>query len=431
MKAWGDTSCPVCRYCSHGAAGATSRCDACGTGANLWICLICGHVGCGRYKSGHASDHWKESGHCFALELETQRVWDYAGARRRASLPVQKRAPPPPPPSFRTQSTPPPGDGYVHRLIQSKTDGKLVEVPSPAPACGHSGRRRGSMPCGSGGGGGGGGYGGGGYGGDEEGCPECSHEAELKEAMVSSKLDAIAFEYNHLLTSQLDSQRQYFEGLLDKARADADARAGAAERAAAASAAGGAEAAGAAREAERKRAALERKLVRGGAAAARARAAAPSPPPTPPRRSHTPPRHAPRPRLPTHPTPRAPPAPAQAEAQAAAAKLGEERAFLRSLNETLLANQKARGRAAPRPARRRPARRRPLGARAPPRRAAPACRAAPRAAPTPRADRRAPRPSPRPPGVCREAARGGGRGGGEQRADSRPPGAGARGEGRP
>ena len=30
------------------------------------------------------------------------------------------------------------GDGYVHRLIQSKTDGKLVEVPSPAPArCGH------------------------------------------------------------------------------------------------------------------------------------------------------------------------------------------------------------------------------------------------------------------------------------------------------
>ena len=28
-------------------------------------------------------------------------------------------------------------DGYVHRLVQSKTDGKLVEVPSPAQAaCG-------------------------------------------------------------------------------------------------------------------------------------------------------------------------------------------------------------------------------------------------------------------------------------------------------
>jgi hypothetical protein len=26
-----------------------------------------------------------------------------------------------------------PGDGYVHRLIQSNLDGKLVEVPSPEP----------------------------------------------------------------------------------------------------------------------------------------------------------------------------------------------------------------------------------------------------------------------------------------------------------
>ena len=35
----------------------------------------------------------------YALELETQRVWDYAG------------------------------DGYVHRLIQNTIDGKLVELP--------------------------------------------------------------------------------------------------------------------------------------------------------------------------------------------------------------------------------------------------------------------------------------------------------------
>lgn len=69
---------------------------------DLWICLICGHVGCGRYKAKHSIDHWKESSHVYALELETQRVWDYVG------------------------------DGYVHRLIQSKTDGKLVEVPPPA-----------------------------------------------------------------------------------------------------------------------------------------------------------------------------------------------------------------------------------------------------------------------------------------------------------
>ncbi|KAI8465209.1 MAG: brca1-associated protein [Monoraphidium minutum] len=269
LKAWGDTSCPVCRYCGWGSgAASTSRCATCGTPANLWICLICGHVGCGRYKSGHASEHWKESSHCYALELETQRVWDYAG------------------------------DGYVHRLIQSKTDGKLVEVPSPAPACGHHhtrGRPGARAPPGAGGSGGGGGYGAapcgsGGGGGGGDGCEVCEHEQDLKDAMVSSKLDAISFEYNHLLTSQLDSQRQYFESQLERQRAELEGRAAAAAAGAERAGADAAAAGGAAREAERRRAALERKL---------------------------------------------------AETQAAAAKLSEEREFLRSLNDTLLSNQKA------------------------------------------------------------------------------------------
>lgn len=39
---------------------------------DLWICLICGHVGCGRYRGSHAADHWQSSGHGYALELETQ-----------------------------------------------------------------------------------------------------------------------------------------------------------------------------------------------------------------------------------------------------------------------------------------------------------------------------------------------------------------------
>jgi hypothetical protein len=38
------------------------------------------------------------------LETESQRVWDYGS------------------------------DGYVHRLVQSKADGKVVEVPSPENA---------------------------------------------------------------------------------------------------------------------------------------------------------------------------------------------------------------------------------------------------------------------------------------------------------
>jgi BRCA1-associated protein len=68
------------------------------------MCLICGHVGCGRYREGHAAQHGKESGHAYALELEAQRVWDYGS------------------------------DNYVHRLVQSKANGKLVELPSPSPS---------------------------------------------------------------------------------------------------------------------------------------------------------------------------------------------------------------------------------------------------------------------------------------------------------
>lgn len=65
---------------------------------NLWICLICGVVGCGRYANGHAYGHFKETAHTYSMQLGSNRVWDYTG------------------------------DNYVHRLVQNKTDGKLVEV---------------------------------------------------------------------------------------------------------------------------------------------------------------------------------------------------------------------------------------------------------------------------------------------------------------
>lgn len=49
-----------------------------------------------RYKEGHTFRHWKDTQHCYSLNLETQRVWDYEG------------------------------DNYVHRLNHSKDDGKSV-----------------------------------------------------------------------------------------------------------------------------------------------------------------------------------------------------------------------------------------------------------------------------------------------------------------
>ncbi|KAK4754263.1 hypothetical protein SAY87_002367 [Trapa incisa] len=79
---------------------------------------------------------------------ETQRVWDYVG------------------------------DNYVQRLIQSKTDGKLVALNS-------------NDACGS-----------------FEGL-------EMSEALLNSKVEAIVNEYNDLPATKLENQKLYYESLLE------------------------------------------------------------------------------------------------------------------------------------------------------------------------------------------------------------------------
>lgn len=135
---WGDSTCPVCRYLQTPELTEESLCMECDGKDSLWICLICGHVGCGRYQGGHAASHYRDSYHTYALQLGTDRVWDYAG------------------------------DNFVHRLLQSKTDGKLVEARSPG-----------------------------------------SGESE-------EKIDSIQLEFTYLLTSQLDAQREYYEEKLSR-----------------------------------------------------------------------------------------------------------------------------------------------------------------------------------------------------------------------
>ncbi|KAK5343191.1 hypothetical protein LTR98_000820 [Exophiala xenobiotica] len=169
LEKWSGGGCPVCRYTHDdfssrlGSSKFKSmssneyevydgplECEVCHVDTSLWQCLICGKVGCGRYEGKHAYAHFEESGHTFSMDLESKRVWDYAG------------------------------DAYVHRIIQdaAKPGEKLVELP---------GRRR------------------------EPTALEGQEDVEV------AKMDNIALEYTHLLTSQLESQRVYFEEVVERA----------------------------------------------------------------------------------------------------------------------------------------------------------------------------------------------------------------------
>lgn len=44
---------------------------------NLWMCLVCKHLGCGRYAQGHAREHYTETNHRHALDVESKSIWDY------------------------------------------------------------------------------------------------------------------------------------------------------------------------------------------------------------------------------------------------------------------------------------------------------------------------------------------------------------------
>ena len=53
------------------------KCEICEETSELWICLICSKIGCGRYKAAHSEEHYRISGHVFTVELNSQCVWDY------------------------------------------------------------------------------------------------------------------------------------------------------------------------------------------------------------------------------------------------------------------------------------------------------------------------------------------------------------------
>ncbi|GAA5954564.1 hypothetical protein JCM3765_003811 [Sporobolomyces pararoseus] len=198
---WGDSRCPVCRATNlkpsindnkeeeeeQAEEARIRNCTICTSPSNLWICLICSNVGCGRYQGGHAFTHFLESGHSYSLELQTGRIWSYTD------------------------------DEYVHRLLRvpsstfnnSNPNGgagggaaRLIELPS-LPSHHHQVEDISQKIANS-------------YRDDQDegegGGPNKSTEEE------QSKLELIALEYSSLLSSNLFEQREYFEEELSRIR---------------------------------------------------------------------------------------------------------------------------------------------------------------------------------------------------------------------
>jgi hypothetical protein len=243
-----DSPCPVCRYDHSGLNETLSQCHICGTTERNYVCLICGVVSCvsnnssgggngtsssaaarsssrggedscgggrggtsssiagehtasatgtggashtarnrstaatttslhhiqhngndpnntessevtaQRFHTSHANQHYDETLHAYALDTETQHVWDFAG------------------------------QGYVHRLLQNKEDGKLVEVTDPNNT---TSQERSMTP----------------------GLSD-AQEGEV----VHRKLEGFASQYYTLLKSQLEQQRTFYEGRLEEIR---------------------------------------------------------------------------------------------------------------------------------------------------------------------------------------------------------------------
>ncbi|KJA15399.1 hypothetical protein HYPSUDRAFT_207890 [Hypholoma sublateritium FD-334 SS-4] len=84
VKAWEEEITPcehtltIEQYATaHIAQSGLATCKACDLKENLWLCLTCGSLGCGRQQfggsggNGHGLDHFNESGHAVSVKLGT------------------------------------------------------------------------------------------------------------------------------------------------------------------------------------------------------------------------------------------------------------------------------------------------------------------------------------------------------------------------
>ncbi|KAJ3427126.1 brca1-associated protein [Anaeramoeba flamelloides] len=154
---WEGNRCEVCEHCKEFSKEHTEfkkfltiNCEYCSSKNDLWVCLICGTIGCGRHNGGHAYQHFQQTSHYFTMELSTQRIWDYYT------------------------------ETYVHRLITGPDCDILIEFPHKKAQ-------------------------------GKKNYQSVEEKEEFYSAIIQSKCESLANEYEYMISSQLEEQRTFFE----------------------------------------------------------------------------------------------------------------------------------------------------------------------------------------------------------------------------
>ncbi|KAJ6242624.1 brca1-associated protein [Anaeramoeba flamelloides] len=154
---WEGNRCEVCEHCKEFSKEHTEfkkfltiNCEYCSSKNDLWVCLICGTKGCGRYNGGHAYQHFQQTSHYFTMELSTQRIWDYYT------------------------------ETYVHRLITGPDCDILIEFPHKKAQ-------------------------------GKKNYQSVEEKEEFYSAIIQSKCESLANEYEYMISNQLEEQRTFFE----------------------------------------------------------------------------------------------------------------------------------------------------------------------------------------------------------------------------
>ncbi|CDW84875.1 brca1-associated protein [Stylonychia lemnae] len=202
LRNWNDTTCPLCRYIQSPVE--SSQCDQCSATENLWVCLICGFIGCfklaaftnssraegdrllydsDQYNSedylvlqsfGHSHEHYEDSKHTYAMEIETHNVWDFYGKLVEFGDPTLTES------LLQTQRS--------NEFENSSSDGTI------------SNNRQNQQ----------------------------RHFNSEKDFTVDSvhrynkKIESLNYEYNHMLAQTLENQRTYFEQRLGELNREED-----------------------------------------------------------------------------------------------------------------------------------------------------------------------------------------------------------------